>query len=77
LVIAYQSSLIDNDIDTQIDAGASEIISAVTCTLGGFALPSDDLSPNPVVAYHRTQVGDAEPSKTESFNRLGWACLSS
>jgi hypothetical protein len=26
-VIAYQSSLIDNDIDTQIDAGASEIIS--------------------------------------------------
>jgi hypothetical protein len=33
-VIAYQSSLIDNDIDTQIDAGASEIISAVICTLG-------------------------------------------
>jgi hypothetical protein len=63
-VIAYQSSLIDN-----LKSTLAQVKSFLRSPAppGGFALPANDLRPNPVVAYHRTfnQWETRSPAKTQ------------
>ena len=63
--IAFQRALTGNDVDVQIDAEGEEMISAVTSSLDGFEIGSDDLAETPVLSFHRTysRVGDAAPGK--------------
>lgn len=52
--ISIQRALSGNDIDVQIDAEGDETISAVTCTLDGMEIGSDDLADTPVASFHRS-----------------------
>jgi hypothetical protein len=67
--IAYQRALSGNDIDLQIESEGDEAIFAVTCSLDGFGIGSDDLADTPVVSFHRTfsQAGEARPGQTHKL----------
>ncbi len=67
--IAYQRAFTGNDIDLQIESEGDEAIFAVTCSLDGFEIGSDDLADTPVVSFHRTfsQVGEARSGQTHKL----------
>jgi hypothetical protein len=67
--IAYQRAFSGNDIDLQIESEGEEVICAVTCSLDGVGIGSDDLADTPVVSFHRTfsQVGEARPGQTHKL----------
>jgi hypothetical protein len=67
--IAYQRAFSGNDIDLQIESEGEEVICAVTCSLDGVGIGSDDLADTPVVSFHRTfsQAGEARPGQTHKL----------
>ena len=67
--LTYPRSLIDNNIDAQIDAESGEIIFGVNCPLDSFEIASDNLSQTPVASFHRTfsQAGDASAGQAHKL----------
>ena len=59
--IACQRAFSGNDIDVQVEAEGEEAIVAVTCSLDGNEIGSDDSSQTPVISFHRSfsQAGEA------------------